>query len=114
MPCVEVATERRLCQQCGHVIEEGRSRNKVPTEATYCLMCWAERRRRANLKHIWRPEYDDYLKEHYYGGLNRRFQVLNRMIRETGLPRWYINYVAISVMWRSDTGGACWNSLPLA
>lgn len=47
-------------------------------------------RRRANLKYVWRPEYDDYLKAHYYGGLNRRFQVLNRMIRETGLPRWYI------------------------
>ena len=30
------------------------------------------------------------MKEHYYGGLNRRFQVLNRMIRETGLPRWYL------------------------
>ena len=28
--------------------------------------------------------------QHYYGGLNRRFQVLNRMVRETGLPRWYI------------------------
>jgi len=90
MPCVEVATDRRLCQQCGHVIEEGRSRNKVPTEAKYCLRCRAERRRRANLKYVWRPEYDDYLKGHYYGGLNRRFQILNRMICETGLPRWYI------------------------
>src|SRR3990172_9704190 len=90
MHCVEVATERRLCQQCAHVIEEGRSRNKVPTEAKYCLKCRAERRRRANLKYVWRPEYDDYLKGHYYGGLNRRFQILNRMIRETGLPRWYI------------------------
>lgn len=26
----------------------------------------------------------------YYGGLNRRFQVLNRMTHMTGLPRWYI------------------------
>src|SRR5579863_2816868 len=25
-----------------------------------------------------------------YGGLNRRFQVLNQMIRLTGMPRWYI------------------------
>ena len=30
------------------------------------------------------------LKTQYHGGLNRRFQVLNRMIRMTGLPRWYI------------------------
>jgi hypothetical protein len=34
--------------------------------------------------------YDAYLKAQYFGGLNRRFQVLNRMIRLTGLPRWYI------------------------
>ena len=44
----------------------------------------------AKLKYIWRPEYDAHLKAHYFGGLNRRFQVLNRMVRLTGLPRWYI------------------------
>ena len=44
----------------------------------------------AKLKYTWRPEYDAYLKAHYLGGLNRRFQVLNRMVRLTGLPRWYI------------------------
>ncbi len=44
----------------------------------------------AKLKYTWRPEYDAYLKAHYFGGLNRRFQVLNRMVRVTGLPRWYI------------------------
>ena len=90
MRCEALATRIRLCQHCGSAIEEGRPPKKPPTEATYCLKCRAERRRRANLKHIWRPEYDKYLKAHYYGGLNRRFQVLNRMIRETGLPRWYI------------------------
>ena len=100
MRCVELTTDSRLCQQCGNAIDEGRSRNKPPTEAKYCLRCRVERRRRANLKYLWRPEYDEYLKAHYYGGLNPRFQVLNRMIRETGLPRWYINYVANSVMWR--------------
>jgi len=100
MRCVELTTDSRLCQQCGSAIEEGRSRNKPPTEAKYCLRCRTERRRRASLKYVWRPEYDEYLKAHYYGGLNRRFQVLNRMIRETGLPRRYINYVANSVMWR--------------
>ena len=41
-------------------------------------------------KYCWRLEFDEYLKAHYFGGLNRRFQVLNRMIRMTGLPRWYI------------------------
>jgi len=44
----------------------------------------------AKLKYTWQPEYDAYLKAHYFGGLNRRFQVLNRMVRLTGLPRWYI------------------------
>ncbi len=44
----------------------------------------------AKLTCTWRPEYDAYLKAHYFGGLNRRFQVLNRMVRLTGLPRWYI------------------------
>ncbi len=41
-------------------------------------------------KYRWRSEFDEYLKAHYFGGLNRRFRVLNRMIRMTGLPRWYI------------------------
>jgi len=114
MPYTKLISEGRLCQECDKPIEEGRFQNPPPSEAKYCLKCRAERRRRANLKYVWRLEYDEYLKAHYYGGLNRRFQVLNRMTRETGLPRWYINYVANSVMWRSDTGGACWNSLPLA
>jgi len=85
-----IATQIGRCQQCGSAIEEGRFRNKPPTKAKYCLKCRAERRRHGNCKHVWRPEYDAYLEAHYYGGLNRRFQVLNHMIRETGLPRWYI------------------------
>ena len=40
--------------------------------------------------YVWRTEYDAYLRAHYFGGLNRRFQVLNQMIRLTGMPRWYI------------------------
>ena len=75
----------------------GAVRNQPPTEARYCLKCRSDRRRRPNLKYVWRSEYDDYLKAHYYGGLNRRFQVLNRMIRETGLPRWYIKKRAASL-----------------
>ena len=90
MMCSEVMREGESCQQCGHAIEEGRFRNKPPSEAKYCLTCRADRRRRANLKYVWRPEYDEYLKAHYYGGINHRSQGLNRMIRETGLPRWYI------------------------
>jgi len=46
------------------------------------------------VKYTWRPEYDAHLKVHYFGGLNRRFQVLSRMVRMTGLPRWYIKHQA--------------------
>jgi hypothetical protein len=54
------------------------------------LNCGMNRSRGAKPKYNWRPEYDAYLKAQYFGGLNRRFRVLNRMIRLTGLPRWYI------------------------
>ncbi len=54
------------------------------------LTCEANRPPGITRKYTWRPEYDAYLKAQYFGGLNRRFRVLNRMIRLTGLPRWYI------------------------
>jgi hypothetical protein len=54
------------------------------------LTCGTNRPRGTKPKYVWRPEYDAYLKAHYFGGLNRRFRILNRMIRLTGLPRWYI------------------------
>ena len=41
-------------------------------------------------KYAWLTEYDAYLHAHYFGGLNRRFNVLNQMVRMTGAPRWYI------------------------
>jgi len=78
------------CVICGQSIEEGRRHAAPPSEAKYCSKCRAERRRRAKVKYICRPQFDDILKAQYYGGLNRRFQVLNRMIRMTGVPRWYI------------------------
>jgi len=78
------------CVICGQPIEEGRRHRQPPQLAKYCLKCRGERRRSAKLKYVWRPEFDEHLKAHYYGGLNRRFRVLNRMIRLTGLPRWYI------------------------
>jgi hypothetical protein len=78
------------CIVCGGRIEEGRRHGQPPREAKYCLKCRAERRRCAKLKYTWRAEYDAYLKAHYFGGLNRRFRVLSRMVRMTGLPRWYI------------------------
>ena len=90
MRWIDVITESGSRQQCDNAIEKGRTQNQAPTEANLRLTRRADRHPRANQKHVWRPEYDEYLKQHYHGGLNRRFQVLNRMIRETGLPRWYI------------------------
>jgi hypothetical protein len=52
--------------------------------------CHEKRERSSKSRYVWRAEYDDYLKAHYFGGLNRRFQVLNQMIRLTGMPRWII------------------------
>src|SRR5260370_10972428 len=78
------------CVICGQPIEEGRRQGQPPLLAKYCLKCRAERRRHARVKYTWLPEYDAYLKAHYFGGLNRRFQVLTRMVRMTGLPPWYI------------------------
>lgn len=82
------------CIVCGRPIEEGRRRGEPPIEAKYCSKCRADRQRHAKLKHTWRPEFDAILKAQYYGGLNRRFQVLNRMVRTTGMPRWYIKHQA--------------------
>jgi hypothetical protein len=59
-------------------------------KAAQSLTCGTNRIRGTKPKYTWRPEYDAYLKAQYFGGLNRRFRVLNRMIRLTGLPRWYI------------------------
>jgi hypothetical protein len=78
------------CVICGQPIEEGRKHGEPPREARYCPKCRAERRRRTKLKYAWRSEFDAFLKAQYFGGLNRRFQVLNRMVGMTGLPRWYI------------------------
>ena len=75
-----------ICQQG----EEVSLHDPVPREAKQSLQRGTERQRAARPRYTWRPEYDAYLREHYFGGLNRRFQVLNRMIRQTGLPRWYI------------------------
>jgi hypothetical protein len=94
---IECTPAQKLCVQCGGAIEEGLHAGQPPIEAKYCLQCRSERRRRSTRKYVWRPEYDEYLKAHYYGGLNRRFQVLNRMIRATGLPRWYIKKRAASL-----------------
>lgn len=78
------------CAICGQPIEEGRIHGQPPQLAKYCLKCRADRWRRARAKYTWRPEHDAHLRAHYFGGLNRRFQLLSRMVRLTGLPRWYI------------------------
>jgi len=75
--CVEPLEERQHQAQPSHL-------------AQYSSECREQRDRRSKPTYAWRTEYDAYLRAHYFGGLNRRFQVLNQMIRLTGMPRWYI------------------------
>ncbi len=77
------------CIVCGCRIEEARP-GQPPLVAKYCRPCRTERRRQAKAIYVWHPQYEDYLRAQYHGGLNRRIRVLNWMVRETGLPRWYI------------------------
>lgn len=46
-----------------------------PRLAKHCFKRRADRRRRAQVKYTWRPEYDAYLKAHYFGRLNSRIGV---------------------------------------
>ena len=73
-------------------MEEGRRPGQSATEARFCLACRAGRR--ARREYVWKPEYDPYLKAHYYGDLHRRFQVPNRMVREPAAALVAINGMA--------------------
>jgi hypothetical protein len=75
---------------CGDSPQERQQQAQPSHLAQSISECRAQGDRRSKPKYAWRPEYDAYLNSHYFGGLNRRFQVLNQMIRMTGLPRWYI------------------------
>jgi hypothetical protein len=75
---------------CVQPVEEVPLDTPLLSEAKQCSRGYTKRQQTAKPKYTWRPEFDAYLKAQYYGGLNRRFRVLNRMIRLTGLPRWYI------------------------
>ncbi len=78
-----------LCQQCGSTIEEG-WKDRPPLLAKFCLKCRSDRRRRHSLKYTWLPQYDAYLRGHYHGGLHQRGRVTSTLMRQTGVPRWYI------------------------
>lgn len=75
-----------MCRQDTDAAQETEPLRKTPQDLT----CGANPPCKTKPTYAWRPEYDAYLKAQYFGGLNRRFRVLNRMIRLTGLPRWYI------------------------
>ena len=75
---------------CGEPLEERQQQAQPSHLAQSFSECREQRDRRSKPKYVWRTEYDAYLRAHYFGGLNRRFQVLNQMIRLTGMPRWYI------------------------
>jgi hypothetical protein len=70
---------------------EGRQQQAQPSHLAQFSSEWRDKcDRRSKPKYTWRTEYGAYLSRRYFGGLNRRFQVLTGMVRLTGLPRWYI------------------------
>jgi hypothetical protein len=75
---------------CGESLEERQQQTQPSHLAQSFSECREKGGRCSKLKYVWRAEYDAYLSAHYFGGLNRRFQVLNQMVRLTGVPRWYI------------------------
>jgi hypothetical protein len=75
---------------CVELLEERQHQVQPSGLAQYSSECREQRDRRSKPTYAWRTEHDAYLRAHYFGGLNRRFQVLNQMIRLTGMPRWYI------------------------
>ena len=75
---------------CGESLTERQQQAQPSHSGQPFSDCRAKGDRRSKPKHAWRTEYDVYLSTHYFGGLNRRFQVLNQMVRLTGMPRWYI------------------------
>src|SRR5260370_1473401 len=75
---------------CGEPLEERHQQAQPSHLVQYVSECSEQCDRRYKPTYVWRTEYDAYLRAHYFGGLNRRFKVLNQMIRLTGMPRWYI------------------------
>jgi hypothetical protein len=75
---------------CDEPFDERQQETQPSRLAQYSSECRKKCERFSRPKYVWRKEYDAYLQAHYFGGLNRRFQVLNQMIRLTGMPRWYI------------------------
>jgi hypothetical protein len=75
---------------CGESLKERQQQAQPSHVAQSFSECREKGDRRSKPTYAWRTEHDAYLRAHYFGGLNRRFQVLNQMIRLTGLPRRYI------------------------
>jgi hypothetical protein len=94
-------------------IEETPTQRPLPSNETQCSNSKAERGCTRKPKYAWGPELDAYLKSHYFGGLNRRFLVLNRMIRMTGLPRWYIKRQATRLGLTMDMDRRPWTGAEL-
>lgn len=101
-----------LCQQCGNAIEEG-PRGRAPVLAKFCLKCRSERRRLHNLKYVWLPQHEAYLRAHYHGGLHQRSRTIRALIQETSFPRWNIKRQARRLGLTMRSGGRPWTQQEL-
>jgi len=86
-----------LCTECSNTIERGSKIGSLPgPNAKLCVNCRIAHQRAGQpevsprKKYFWTPALDAYMREHYYGGLNQRFKVINTLMRQTAFPRWYI------------------------
>jgi hypothetical protein len=95
---------------CVEPLEERQQQAQPSRLAQYSSECNEQRDRRSKPKYVWRTEHDAYLRAHYFGGLNRRFQVLNQMVRLTGMPRWYIKRQAARLGLTMDVDRRPWTA----
>ena len=76
-------------EQRGSTIEESLKAHASVLTKLF-LRCRSGRRQRRNLKYLWLPQHDAFMRAHYYGGLHQRGRVITALMRQTGFPRWYI------------------------
>ncbi|MGH7744929.1 MAG: hypothetical protein ACREQ5_09015 [Candidatus Dormibacteria bacterium] len=65
-------------------------------------------------KHAWRSEYDAYLTDHYFGGVQRRNKILSQMVRLAGVPRRYAKRQAARLGLTMQTDRRPWNAAEMS
>jgi hypothetical protein len=88
----------KKCEDCKRRFDDGRGPEDPPSRRHFCEECAACHRATGlgrspggiPKKYFWKDEHDAYLRAHYHGGLRRRAEVIDQLIRLTGFPRYVI------------------------